>query len=111
MSEDESDRRKASREADQELADDEPGDVEVFTGVRARRLRFGVVPETSVTFDGEPAQRSSTKSERENLPEEVEPGVTYRDATVRWQARARIVHPADAEPPAEEELAPGEDQE
>ena len=110
MSEDESDRRKASREADQELADDEPVDAEVVNR-SARRLRFGVVTETSVTLDCEPAQRSSTKSERENLPEEVEPGVTYRDATVRWQARARIVQPADAEPPAEEELAGDEDQE
>ena len=85
-----------SRE-DRELADDEPADVEVFTGVRARSLRFGKVPETKVWFEGEPAERSSSRTERENLPEEVKPGVTYRDAKVRWTARSRIVHPTDAD--------------
>jgi hypothetical protein len=81
--------------APQELSDDEVADVEVFTGVRAQELRFGTVPETKVSFEGEPAERSSTKTERENLPEEVEPGVTYRDVKVRWQARSRILHPSD----------------
>ena len=33
----------------------------------------------------------------ENLPEQVEPEVTYRDVAVRWRARSRIVHPADEE--------------
>jgi hypothetical protein len=81
--------------APSELFDDEFADVELFTGVRARELRFGAVPETEVRFEGEPAERSSSRSERENLPEEVEPGVTYRDVKVRWQARSRIVHPSD----------------
>ncbi len=78
-----------------ELSDEEPGDVEVFTGVRARSLRFGKVPETRVWFEGEPAERSSSRTERENLPEEVEPDTPYRDVTVRWTARSRIVHPTD----------------
>jgi hypothetical protein len=82
------------RETD-ELSDDEPADVEVFTGVRARSLRFGRVPETRVSFEGEPAERSSSRTERENLPEDVECDVTYRDARVRWTARSRIVHPTD----------------
>jgi hypothetical protein len=94
--EDTDDRKPEDRREDSELADDEPGDVEVFTGVRARSLRFGKVPETKVWFEGEPAERSSSRTERENLPEEVEPGVTYRDARVRWTARSRIVHPTDA---------------
>jgi hypothetical protein len=75
--------------------DDEIPDVDVSTSVRARELRFGVVPETKVSFEGEPAVRSSSRTERENLPDEVEPGVTYRDIGVRWRARARIVHPTD----------------
>jgi hypothetical protein len=29
-------------------------------------------------------------TERENLPDEVEPGVTYRDVRVRWRAGARL---------------------
>ncbi len=84
---------------DRRLGEDEPADVEVFTGVRMKSLRFGVVPETRVWFSGEPAERSNSKTEREGLPEEVEPGVEYREATVRWQARARVLHPADGEEP------------
>jgi hypothetical protein len=89
----------APDEADdnRELADDEPGDVEVFTGIRAKELRFGVVPETKVSFEGEPAERSSSRTERQNLPEEVEPGTTYKDVKVRWTARSRILHPTDAD--------------
>lgn len=70
-------------------------DVDISTSLRARQLRFGKVPETRVWFEGEPDERSSSESERENLPDEVEPGVAYRDVGVRWSARSRIVHPAD----------------
>lgn len=79
----------------EEPFDDEIPDVDVSASVRARELRFGIVPETKVWFEGEPAVRSSSRTERENLPDEVEPGVTYRDIGVRWRARARIVHPTD----------------
>jgi hypothetical protein len=78
-----------------ELGDEEIADVEVFTSVRADELRFEGVPETKVRFEGEPAERSSSRTERDNLPDEVEPGVTYRDVGVRWRARSRIVHPSD----------------
>jgi hypothetical protein len=70
-------------------------DVDVSTTVRARELRFSIVPEVAVWFEGEPAQVSRIWSERENLPKEVEPGVTYRDVEVRWAAAARVVHPTD----------------
>jgi hypothetical protein len=69
----------------------------VDTSVRARELRFETVPETKVWFTGEPGQRSSSETERENLPAEVKPGETYRDVRVRWRARARIDHPTDPE--------------
>ena len=78
-----------------ELSDSEPGDVEVFTGVRARQLRFGTSPEAKVWFEGDPEERSVSRTDRENLPDEVEPGVDYRDVKVRWTARSRIVHPTD----------------
>ena len=77
----------------QELSDEEPADIEVFTGVRAQVLKFGQVPETRVSFEGEPGERSSSKTDRENLPEEVEPGTTYRDVKVRWTARSRENRP------------------
>lgn len=74
---------------------DELPDVDVSMSVHARELRFEIVPETKVSFEGEPAVRSSSRTERENLPDEVEPGVTYRDIGVHWRARASIVHPTD----------------
>jgi hypothetical protein len=76
-----------------------PDDIDVFTSVRAKRLRFEKVPETRVWFEGEPAESSSSETERVNLPEEVEPGVEYRDVEVRWRARSSIVHPTDADAP------------
>jgi hypothetical protein len=84
---------------------DDPGriedpDIEVGASVKAKKLRFRSKPETEVEFHGEaevPEGRSEVESasgsERKNLPEEVEPGVTYKDVRVRWGAAARIEDP------------------
>ncbi len=64
-------------------------DIEIGAVVKARKLRFKTVPETEVRAGGEPAVGGS-HTERENLPEQVEPEVTYRDVTVRWRAAARL---------------------
>jgi hypothetical protein len=63
-----------------------PPDVEIGASVRARKLRFKNRPQTETALEG--VDRSS--SERENLPDEVEPGVTYRDVRVRWRLAAAI---------------------
>jgi len=87
-------RRKARR----------PPDIEIGARVSAKRLRFRRKPETDVEFEGETRVRSDdrieeveletdSQSERRNLPEEVEPGVTYRDVEVGWAARARARMP------------------
>ncbi len=77
-------------------------DVEIGAGVKARRLRFRSKPRTEVDLHGEvrtPEGREEAEtasgSERENLPDEVEPGVTYRDVKVRWRAAARLRDPGD----------------
>lgn len=83
-------------------------DVEVGAAARARRLRFRRKPETKVEFEGRTRVRSDdriedvelesdSRSERRNLPEEVEPGVTYRNVEVGWAARARALMPDDLE--------------
>jgi hypothetical protein len=64
-------------------------DIEIGAVVKARKLRFQTVPETEVRAGGRPGAGGSN-TERENLPEQVEPGVTYRDVTVRWRAAARL---------------------
>jgi hypothetical protein len=73
------------------LPDRENADIDVSTLVRMRSLRFGSVPSTRVSFEGFPDEVHSLRTERENLPDEVQPGVTYENVTVRWRARARAV--------------------
>ena len=81
-------------------------DIEVGAAFRARRLRFRRKPETNVEFQGHTRIRTDERiedveletdshSERRNLPEEVEPGVTYHDVEVGWIAGARARMPAE----------------
>jgi hypothetical protein len=83
-------------------------DIEIGATAKARRLRFRRKPETEVEFEGRTRVRSDeriedveletdSQSERRNLPEEVEPGVTYRNVEVGWAVRARAVIPEDDE--------------
>jgi hypothetical protein len=81
-----------------DLPPDEVADVDITTSVQAEQLRFGIVPAVRVWFEGDPGERSSSESERENLPDQVRPGVEYRDVRVRWRARSRIDHPTDPDP-------------
>lgn len=67
--------------------DERPPDVEIAANARARRLRFHRAPEAEVRFPGGSDVESESGSERENLPEEVEPGVTYRSAEVHWRGK------------------------
>jgi hypothetical protein len=89
---------------------DEP-DIEIGAVVRAKKLRFKSKPKTRVEFDDrseasldelEPEIQTGSGSKRENLPDEVEPGVTYRDVHVRWGAAAKIVPPELEEPEKDE---------
>ena len=81
-----------------------PADVEIGAAARARRLRFRSKPKTEVRTYARTSVRSETgleeiegqassEGERRNLPDEVEPGVTYRDVEVGWAARARAEMP------------------
>jgi hypothetical protein len=77
-----------------------PPDIEIGARASARKLRFRRKPKTKVEFEGGTRVRSDDRieevelesdshTERRNLPEEVEPGVTYRDVEVGWAAKAR----------------------
>jgi hypothetical protein len=68
-------------------------DVEMAASVRADEMRFECKPEVRVgAYANAPATAESV-SERENLPDEIEPGVTYRDISVRWRLAARLDDP------------------
>ena len=76
-------------------------DIQIGAAARARRLRFRRKPKTDVRVEGGTRVRSDrgveelevesdSHTERRNLPEEVEPGVTYRDVEVGWIAEGRV---------------------
>jgi hypothetical protein len=65
-----------------------PADIEIGAVAKMKAIRFESKPETEVDFPGSDQGHSGSHTERHNLPDEVEPGVTYRNAEVRWQAKA-----------------------
>ncbi len=58
-------------------------DVAITARVRARELRFDVVPSPKVDFPCKPNCETSWEADRENLPTPVQPGVTYRNIGIR----------------------------
>jgi hypothetical protein len=74
-------------------------DLDFVTSVKAKELKFGRVPEKKVRYYGEPAHETEVEVERDNIPEQPEEGVTYRDVGVRWSVAQRIIHPATDEEP------------
>jgi hypothetical protein len=68
-------------------------DLEIAASAKAEEVRFGCKPEVRVrAYSNTPATAESV-SERDNLPDEVQPGVTYRDISVRWRASVRLDDP------------------
>jgi hypothetical protein len=74
------------------VTDREP-DVEISAAVRAKELHFECKPEVDVRAYADSPASAESVSERENLPHELEPGVTYRDFAVRWRLAARLEDP------------------
>jgi hypothetical protein len=68
-------------------------DVEIAATVRAEEVRWECAPEASVRVHSDSPASAERVSERENLPETVEPGVTYRDIEVSWRVSARLEDP------------------
>jgi hypothetical protein len=62
-----------------EKVDEKTADVAITARVTAKELKFEVVPNPKVEFFGKPERKTEWSSERKNLPESVQPGVTYRD--------------------------------
>ena len=68
-------------------------DVEIAAAVRADEVRFECKPEVQVVAYADSPASAESVSERENLPDELEAGVTYRNFAVRWRAAARLHDP------------------
>jgi hypothetical protein len=71
-------------------------DLDLFTSVKAKEVTFGKLSEKrKVTYYGEPDHETEATVERENIPEDPEVGVTYRNVKVDWTVLQRIVHPIE----------------
>jgi hypothetical protein len=68
-------------------------DVEIAVAARAEEVRFACKPDVSFRAYANAPAAAELVSERDNLPDEVQPGVTYRDVTVRWRLSARLEDP------------------
>jgi len=69
-------------------------DIEFTASLKADKLRFDESPETDVLFFGQPGHESASGSDRTNLPEKVEPGVTYRNVRIDYRLASRLTGPA-----------------
>ena len=58
-------------------------EIELVATVRAKALKFEVVPKTQGAFEGAGKRKTVWKTERVNLPVHPQPGVVYRDVAVR----------------------------
>ncbi len=65
-------------------------DIALDADVRMRELRFEEVPDPEVCFQGNTGRNSVWESKRENLPDEVQNGVIYRNAGVRLRIASEI---------------------
>lgn len=71
-------------------------DFEFFTSVKAKEVTFGKLSdERKVTYAEEPDAETEASVEWENIPEDPEVGVTYRDVKLDWTVLQRIVHPIE----------------
>jgi hypothetical protein len=67
-------------------------DIALDADVRTRELYFEEAPEPEVRFRGNTSRNSVWGSRRENLPDEVQEGVVYRNARVRLRIATEIVN-------------------
>lgn len=72
-------------------------DVEVNATVVAAELTFHDGPRTRVESFAEPDGESGSGSDRYNLPDRVEPGVTYRDVRVDYRLASKLIVPDRAD--------------
>jgi hypothetical protein len=87
-------------------------DLSITARVTADSLRFEKVPNPKVEFTGRPRRDTVWQSERENLPEQVQPGVTYRNIGITLRITSvfadidRIVAEALGEVPLSDDARP-----
>ena len=66
-------------------------DIALDADVRIRELYFEEAPDPEVGFRGNTRRNSVWRNRRENLPDEVQEGVVYRNAGVRLRIASEVV--------------------
>ncbi len=66
-------------------------DIAFDAEVRMRELHLEEVPDPEVRFRGSTTRNSVWESSRENLPDEVQEGIVYRNSGVRLRIASEIV--------------------
>ncbi|HYH87136.1 MAG TPA: hypothetical protein VEX60_16910 [Pyrinomonadaceae bacterium] len=108
----ESQTRGRADQSTQRDAADAQADLSITARVTARELRFEKVPNPKVEFTGQPRRETVWEAERENLPDEVQPGVTYRNVGITLRITSvfadieRIVAEALGEIPLSDDAQP-----
>lgn len=67
------------------MSDERPPDVEISAVFRAKELRFECKPEVELQAYSDRLGSAEKLSKRENLPDEVDPGVIYNDVAALWR--------------------------
>lgn len=65
-------------------------DIAIIANITAAELRFDVVPNSTVEFPGKPQSETIWHADRFNLPDKIEPGVTYRNIGIRLKITSRF---------------------
>jgi hypothetical protein len=70
--------------------DVQEADVAIIANITAKELRFDVVPDSTVVFFDKPNNQTIWHADRYNLPDKIEPGVTYRNIGIRLKITSRF---------------------
>jgi hypothetical protein len=65
-------------------------EVLILVNIKADSLRFEAVPNTKVEFPGTHTRSRIWMTDRQNLPDQVEPGVTYRNIGLQLRISTRF---------------------
>ena len=71
-------------------SDTSKDDVLILVNVTAKELKFDAVPNPTVEFPGKRHLTNIWVTQRQNLPDKVEPGVVYRNIGIQLRISSRL---------------------
>ena len=82
---------QTSPDAREQFNSDTSGDdILILANITAKELRFDAVPNTKVDFPGTQKRTNIWITQRQNLPDQVQPGVTYHDVGLQLRISTRF---------------------